>query len=85
MTDTAARPRAELTPERKAARERLAEITRKCDEAYATLQALAPEREKIILEEFDAGAVAAELAEVMGTSVGRVYKLRDNGKKRAAK
>lgn len=77
MTD-----QSELTPERKQRRERIRELSRVGIELYTALQANAAERDALIVAEMADGAVARELAEITGLTVGRIYRLRDNGMKR---
>jgi DNA-directed RNA polymerase specialized sigma24 family protein len=70
---------APMTEERLANRRRLAELTRRSDQLYEALKALSPEREDIVINEMNLGVQARELADIMGVSVGRVYKIRDIG------
>jgi DNA-directed RNA polymerase specialized sigma24 family protein len=79
MTSQAAQPSVEITPERAARRKRMVELTQKSDQLYAALKTISPEREDLVIAELEDGAIARELAELMGVSIGRIYKLRDNG------
>lgn len=75
---------AELSPERVARREKIKELTNRGEELYAALQANAAERDALILLEMqEPGVIAKDIAEFTGLTVNRIYKLRDNGAKRA--
>lgn len=73
----------ELSPERVARRKKIADLTKRGNELYAALQANAQERDALIVAEMEAGSVAREIAEITKLTTMRIYKLRDNGKKRA--
>lgn len=78
MTDEA------LSPERVQRRDRIKKLTDRGNELYAALQANAAERDaEIAAEMAEPGVVANDLAKLTGLTVGRIYKLRDNGLARA--
>lgn len=79
MTKTPEKTVAPLTEERLSRRRRLAELTKRSDQLYESLKALSPEREDIVISEMELGVQARELADIMGVSVGRIYKIRDIG------
>jgi hypothetical protein len=84
MTDTVPAP-APLSQQRLARRARIAEITGKQTELYEALRTNSEERDQLILDELndpEQPAIARDLAELIGVSVGRIYKLRDNAKAR---
>lgn len=68
-----------ISAERLANREKIAALTQKGNELYTALQNNSHRRDELIVDEMAAGAIARELAELTGLSVGRIYKLRDNG------
>lgn len=72
-----------LTPERLERRQRIADLTREGKRLYTSLQANAAERDALIVAEMQDGAVAKDIAAIADLSTMRVYKLRDNGLKRA--
>lgn len=71
----------ELSPERKERREEIKRLTQRGTELYAALDANSKKRNELILAELNDGALARELAELIGSGVARIYKLRDNAMK----
>jgi DNA-directed RNA polymerase specialized sigma24 family protein len=82
VTDKAAEAPVALSPERVARRQKLVELTQRSDSMYAQLKAISPQREDIVIAEMRDGATGSDLAQLLGVSIGRIYKLRDNGLKR---
>lgn len=74
-----------LSAERVERRMLIAELTTKGNALYDELRANAHARDELIVAEMEEGAVARELAEITGLTVGRIYKLRDAGKSRETK
>lgn len=71
----------ELSPERRERRDKIKRLTQRGVELYAALDANSKERNELILAELEEGALAKELAELIGSGVARIYKLRDNAMK----
>jgi DNA-binding MarR family transcriptional regulator len=83
MTDQP--PTLALPPERQERRAEILRLTQAQAELYNALTRNSAKRDELILAEMDEPenpAIARDIAELVGVSVGRIYKLRDNAKSR---
>lgn len=71
-----------LTPERVERQALIKKLTQRGAELYEALRLNAADRDAAILAEMDEGTTPREVAELTGLTIARIYKLRDNGKKR---